>query len=44
MKPIVFVAIVLSAVLIFDGQVYNGRLTHGATSMMGQIARSAGLR
>ncbi len=44
MKPIVFVAIVLSGILIFDGQVYNGRLTHGATSILTQIARSTGLR
>ena len=44
MKPMVVVAVVVSALLIFDGQVYNGRFSRGATSMVTQIAYSVGLR
>lgn len=42
MKPFMFVSIVVSGILIFDGMAYNGRFTHGATAMVKQIARATG--
>ena len=45
MKPMmVVIAVVISCLLIFDGQVYNGRFRHGAASVATQIATSVGLR
>jgi hypothetical protein len=44
MKPMMVVAVVTSCLLIFDGQVYNGRFTRGASSMLTQIAYAVGLR
>lgn len=44
MKPMVVVAVVISCLLIFDGQVYNGYFRHGAISVATQVAIAFGLR